>query len=397
MHATMTSRERTLAGINHQEPDRVPVFFRGVAPFNAEVLRRPNDNTIDFMLSKGVDAKVTLGISPRPHRDVTIRDWFDDDTDPDYLLACREWITPAGNMRAVMRCTPDCAYSNGVPLCSDHNVSRGVEFPVKGRDDLPKLRYVLGEPDAESIAAFRQSARELKAFAAERGLLVEGSGGAGGDLGLYVCGGDLFYLVQDDPEFGRELMELSYEIDLKCMEIVLEEGVDTIDARGCYETAPLWSPRFFDELLAPRIARKAALAHQGGARFSYFSSGNFIPHLDSLLAADVDILNCIRPFPGGINDMRVLKKRVGHRICLWGGVNPEEDIERATADHTRKTVIDVILAAAVGGGFVLSPGGSLYDPTRYDNVMSFIRAALEFGQYPIDTARLESATRAGLP
>lgn len=49
---------------------------------------------------------------------------------------------------------------------------------------------------------------------------------------------------------------------------------------------------------------------------------------------------------------------------------------------------DAILAAAPGGGPVLSPGGSLYDPTRYDSVMNFIEAGLEFGRYPIDTARL---------
>ncbi len=390
MQTTMTSRERALAAINHEEPDRVPVFFRGVAPFDANALRRGYEERVDFLLEKGVDAKVTLAASPQAHPDVSVRDWFDDDSDPDYRLACREWHTPAGTMRAVMRRTPDCDYADGIPLCSDHNVSRGVEFPVKGRDDLPKLDWLLREPDAESIAAFRERARAAKRFAAQRAVLVEGSGGVGGDLGLYVCGSDLFYLVQDDPEFGQELVEMSYQIDLKCIEIVLDEGVDIIDARGCYETAPLWSPRFFDELFAHRIARKAALAHQGGAKFSYFSSGNLVPHLDALLAADVDIVNCVRPFPGGVNDMRLLKRRVGRRICLWGGVNPEEDIERATTAHIRRAVIDVILAAAAGGGFVLSPGGSLYDPDRYDNVMTFIEAALEFGRYPIDTTRLEA-------
>ena len=167
MQTGMTSRERTLAAINHQEPDRVPVFFRGVAPFNANVSQRTEEETVDFLLNLGVDAKVSLGIAPQPHRDVSVRDWFDDDSDPDYRLACREWDTPAGTMRAVMRCTPDCDYADGIPLCSDHNVSRGVEFPVKGRDDLPKLRWLLGEPDAESIAAFRETARARKTFAAE--------------------------------------------------------------------------------------------------------------------------------------------------------------------------------------------------------------------------------------
>ena len=188
-------------------------------------------------------------------------------------------------------------------------------------------------------------------------------------------------------------MEMSYQIDLKCMEIVLEEGVDIIDTRGCYETAPLWSPRFFDELFAPRIARKATLAHQCGAYLSYFSTGDLAPHLDSLLAADVDIINAIRPFPGGVNDMRLLKRRVGDRICLWGGVNPEEDIERASPERIREVVANAILVAASGGGFILSPGGSLCDAGKYENVMTFIQAALEYGRYPIDKAPLEAVVR----
>lgn len=390
MQTTMTSRERTLVAINHEEPDRVPVFFRGVAPFDASVQGWRHGERVDFLLQKGVDAKVTIGIPARVHPDVSVRDGFDDDSDPDYRLACREWHTPAGTMRAVMRCTPDCDYADGIPLCSDHGISRGVEFPVKGPEDLPKLSWLLREPDAESIKVFRERARVARKRAADHGILVEGLGGFGGDLALYVCGSNLFYLVQDDPEFVRELVEMSYGIDLKCMEIVLDEGVDIIDTRGCYETAPLWSPRFFDELFAPRIARKATLAHQGGAKLSYFSSGNFVPHLDSLLAVDVDIINCIRPFPGGVNDMKLLKSRVGQRMCLWGGVNPEEDIERATPAHIRRSVLHVILAAAAGGGFVLSPGGSLFDPNRYDNVMTFIQTAIEFGRYPMDTVHLET-------
>jgi len=386
----MTSRERTLAAIDHQEADRVPIFFRGVAPFNDDLFGWRGENRIDFLLGQGVDAKVTVGISPQVHPDVTARDWFDDETDPGYRLACREVQTPSGPLRSVMRCTPDCDFADGVPLCSDHNVSRGLEFPVKGREDLPKLRWLLQEPDAESIAAFREQTRAQKEFAASRGVLVEGSGGPGGDLALYVCGSDLLYLFQDDPEFAHELLEMAYSVDLKCMEIVLEDGVDLIDARGCYETAPLWSPRLYDEFFAARVARKAALAHQAGAKFSYFSSGNFVPHLESLLAADVDLINCVRPFPGGINDMRLLKRRVGHRICLWGGINPEEDIERATPPRIHGAVIEAILGAAPGGGFVLSPGGSLFDPHAYDNVMTFIEAALEFGTYPIDAPRLEA-------
>jgi len=289
-----------------------------------------------------------------------------------------------------MRCTEDCSYEDGVPLASDHNISRGVEFPVKGRDDLPKLPYLLREPGKEEISRFREEARRKKRFAEEKGILVEGYGGPGGDLAFWLCGTNLFYLVQDEPDFGEELMDMIYRADLRCMEVLLDEGVDIVDVRGCYETAPLWSPEWFDRLFAPRLRKKVEMAHQAGAKLSYFSTGNFVPHMESLLRIGVDVVNAVRPFPGGVNDMDLLKERIGHRICLWGGVNPEEDIERCPEERTRRAVVDVILKAAPGGGFVLSTGGSIYDPDCHENVMTFIETAREFGRYPIDRGRLEA-------
>lgn len=384
---TMTSRERTLAAVCHEEPDRVPIFFRGVAALD-HLWQNPFER-VDVLLEMGVDDKVGIGIGPRLHPDVTVRDWFEEGRDSRYRLACREYDTPKGALRAVMRCTEDCRYEDGVPLASDHNISRGVEFLVKGRDDLPKLAYLLQEPSREDIAQFRDRARRTKEFASQKGVLVEGDAGPGGDLAFFLCGPNVFYLIQDDAEFGDELLEMIYQIGLRRMEIALAEGVDIVDARGCYETAPLWSPRLYDQLFAPRLMGKAELAHQAGAKLSYFSSGDFVPHMDSLLRTGVDIINAVRPFPGGVNDMRVLKERIGHRICLWGGLNPEEDIVRATEREVCRSVMDVIRTAAPGGGFVLSTGGSIFDADCYDNVMTLIRAALEFGQYPIDVARLE--------
>lgn len=388
MQGEMSSRERTLAAINHQQPDRVPIFFRGVAPL--EHLWRNKHERIDVLLGLGVDEKATIGIGPSIHPDVTVRDWFDEESDSKYRLACREYRTPEGTLRTIVRCTNDCAYEGGVLLTSNYNISRGVEFLVNGREDLPKLAYLIGEPDREDIARFRDEAKREKKFAGERGILVEGGAGPSGDFAFLLCGTNLLYLAQDDPDFVEELMEMTYNAGLKCLEIVLDEGVDTVNAGGCYETAPLWSPQLYDRLFAPRLEKKVRLAHQAGVKLSYFSTGDFVPHLDTLLRTGVDIVNAIRPFHGGINDMRLLKQRIGHRICLWGGMNPEEHIETGSPEHVRRSVAEVILAAASGGGFVLSTGGAIYDEGCYDNVMAFIEAAHEFGSYPIDAAQLEA-------
>ena len=378
---TLSSRERSLMAIDHHEADRVPIFFREIHAL--EHLWKSEEERVEILLEMGVDEKVSIGIRPRIHPEVTVRNWFEEDRNTVQQQAYSEYKTPAGVLRFVMQCTEDCLYENGIPLESDLNISRGREFLVKGREDLRSFRFLLQEPGKDDIEAFRAEARRKKRFAGEKGILVEGDAGPGGDLALYVCGSDMYYLFHDDPAFAEELIELIYSVDLKCMEIVLEEGVDVATARGCYETAPLWSPELYDKLFAPWVKKKAALTQQTGARFAYFSTGNFIPHMHTLLSAGVDIINAIRPFQGGINDMRVLKEQIGHRICLWGGVNPEEDIERNTLEGIERMVKEVIHTAAPEGGFVLSTGGSLFDKGCYDKVLAFIKAARELGSYPI--------------
>ncbi|HID96367.1 MAG TPA: hypothetical protein EYP53_09990 [Candidatus Latescibacteria bacterium] len=127
MHGKVSSRERTLAAIKHQEPDRVPINFRRVAPLNH--LWKDEYERVSTLLETGTDDKLTVSIEPRIHPDVTVRDWFDDQSVPEYRLAYREYRTPKGVIRIVMRATEDCTYKDGVPLASDHN--RKFRPPLK--------------------------------------------------------------------------------------------------------------------------------------------------------------------------------------------------------------------------------------------------------------------------
>ena len=99
MEKSILSRERTITAINHKESDRIPIFFRSIAPFNH--LWKNTSERIDVLLKMGVDEKVNIGIGARFHQDVTIRDWFDDESDPKYRLACREYNTPSKTVRWV--------------------------------------------------------------------------------------------------------------------------------------------------------------------------------------------------------------------------------------------------------------------------------------------------------
>lgn len=336
-----------------------------------------------------VDDTITISFPWHFHPEVRTHLWRDEESDPRYTLVGKEFDTPKGKLRTVVRATEDYPCYKDIPLASDYNISRAAEFLIKGPEDLKKLPYLLYDLNQGELSRFYQKAKQVKKFAHHRKVLLRGKGPAGGDLAAYLCRmRNLFYMEYDKPGFMEELIDMIHKWEMKKLELILNLGVDMINARGCYETAPLWSPPLFNKLFAPLIKEEVEMTHQSGAKFSYFSTGSLIPHFNTFLCIGIDVLSAILTPPIGDTDMGVAKEKVGDRICLWGGVEPALIIERGTKEQVRREVINVIRVATPGGGFVLSTGGSIYNKDCYENVMTFIETVREFGTYPIDKARL---------
>jgi len=149
---TMSSRERLLTTINHQEPDRVPICFRAVAPL-AKKWKNPFERVL-VLQEFGVDDKLFIrtpstgyegvtvsetelfyaGYGSRPwpfHPDVAVRDWEDSVPDEQYTIVYREIETPKGTMRMAARRTEDWQVKT-LPLASDYLRSRSIEYLIKG-------------------------------------------------------------------------------------------------------------------------------------------------------------------------------------------------------------------------------------------------------------------------
>ena len=96
------------------------------------------------------------------------------------------------------------------------------------------------------------------------------------------------------------------------------------------------------------------MAHQHGARFGYICSSGLQPMLDFYLQSGIDALIGIDPVQGTHTDMALIKKALGDRICLWGGVSGaitvEMDSEAAVRQAVRKAMGEL-----GNRGFVLSP------------------------------------------
>ncbi len=112
MTEKITSRERLQAALALQEPDRVPIVFRGLAPMR----HRWKDavERAEVLLSLGTDDIIGMSTAVRPpivhHKDVKTRVWKESAVP--YPVLHKEWRTPAGTLHASVQVTEDWQVSD---------------------------------------------------------------------------------------------------------------------------------------------------------------------------------------------------------------------------------------------------------------------------------------------
>ncbi len=158
------------------------------------------------------------------------------------------------------------------------------------------------------------------------------------------------------------------------MEVVLKEGLDLWVRRGWYENCDFWSPTTYRQFIFPHLKEEAALAHSYGAKLGYIITSHYLPLIDMILEAGVDVLIGLDPVMGGVDTKELLSKIRG-KICLWGGVNSPLVVEDGTPDGVRQAVSEALDTLAPSHGFILSP----VDDVEYltDNTWANVAAFVE--------------------
>jgi uroporphyrinogen-III decarboxylase len=347
----LTSRDRMLRALARQPVDHTPCCFMS---FSA--LRRRVDEDFyrltEAELALGLDSMLFIpsasrrdrpehpdlrGLPVRFHSDVTTRTWRQDDSDRGELR--REYVTPAGTLSAAIGLSDDWPHGDRLPFVDDYQIPRCIDPLVSGPTDLDALQYLLQPPAPEDADAFHHEAARAHAFVREKGVLLAGGWGVGLDMANWLCGTqNLIILMLEQPDFVAELLGMIHAWNLNRMEMVLSAPVDLYIRRAWYEGCDFVTPRAYERLVLPHLAREAALAHAHGARFGLICSSGLAPILDYYADAGVDVLIGIDPIQGTHTDMAQIKARIGERICLWGGVSGAVTVEMGTEEAVRAAV-----------------------------------------------------------
>lgn len=340
----MTSRERVLAALRREIPDRVP-WMEGIVS--------------DELASKLCGEKIEVNWDIAP------------DGTP---VASGAFL--AEQQKKVCRALgkDNINYNAFAPVYAGRTSMQGVVIVGEGlihtRDDLSKMQF----PDMDA-PGFLDSAREFIAhkdgFCSVAAIRL-GIGATLMSMGLQAFS----YAMADDPELIVEIMDRYAEWTIRLAPRLAEIGFDVFWAFDdvAFNNGPMFSPAFFGDVVLP-VQQRAAAALE--LPLITHSDGDMTPILDDWLQLGQVAIHPIQP---DVMDINAIKAQYGDRLCLVGNIFMD-DLVHKQPQEIREQVRDRIERIGAGGGYIISSSNSLTADMKVENVRAMAEAISEFGMY----------------
>jgi hypothetical protein len=413
LKTTMDSRSRIMCTLNNSEPDHVPLYFL-VQGWGEQYDRRSgftfgNINSYDTrreysyknqirkaeeMLALGLDELLRIEpplgwaeeykVEGVQNINIKFKKYFSDDNKKEFLE--KIYLTPAGDLKTAVQLTDDWPHGDNIPLFSDFTISRAKEFLIKSREDLKRLKYLLGRPDRQGYLKFKEEAEELRKASSRLGVSLEGGRTSLGDSLFWLLGmQNLIYGTYDSPDFIMELLELLLKWEEKRLEIIIDEGIELLFHSAWYEITDFWTPAMYRKILKPGIKKLIEMCRQSGVKFVYIITKSFEELADDFLEMEMDSVFGVDPVQGKA-DLRKLAAKFKGKISIWGGINSAVTIGRGRKEEIEDAVEEAVKILAPGGGFVLYPVDVILPGANpWDNVEIMINKWRGISSYPIYT------------
>lgn len=340
----MNSRERVLTALERRQPDRVPVCEFTI---NSQIQKQlcGTCTYLDMIEELDLDAVVVL-----PSR-ADLRK-ISEDTYQD------QWGT-------VYRDTGEQALIE-------------VEYPVASPQDLSRIK----PPDPSRDGRLARLEETISRFKGKRAVIFCISDAFSGPRKLLGMETLLVNYVTD-PGFVQEIVEMCVDYNVRLLEEAISRGAEIIFSADDYAgmTGPLMSPAHFEQFVFPGLQRVVQAAQTAGAKYIKHTDGDLWSILDLIVQTGIDGLHPIDPNAG--MDIFEVKKKYGDHICLIGNVDCEYTLCEGTEREVVEEVQRLIAGLAPVGGYMVASSNSIHNGVNPRNFLTMIRAAREFGKYPV--------------
>jgi uroporphyrinogen decarboxylase len=360
----MNGKQRIIAALNLQQPDRVPLYIHGI-----------NEGPII-----GIGKHITDGL---PDESKQIYDMNDSEKMKllDTLFLLHEVFEVDGftsfeiGHETIINSKDVKDDWNVIYRRNPHGLPVPIGHPVKEPEDLKDFH--VPEPNRAHLLLLDLARERFKGekalFWLMRGVFVHSWRLTGME--------NYMFKMLDDPAFIHAISNMVTGYNLKQLDMLAAAGVDVLVVEDDIASTNnlLISPRHFMEFVNPYNRKLIDRAHELGLKVVRHSDGNLWSIMDVLIASGYEGLNPLEPQAG--MDLKKLKDAYGSKICLLGNIDCEELLPSGTPEQVDAAVKYAMDVAKTGGGYILCSSNSLHPAVNPENCIAMFEATKKYGSY----------------
>ena len=365
-----SSRDRVLAAIRHEQPDRIPVDYWANQEVTDRLMQHFRAADKEALLcTLGVDLRYVMGPSfagqqMRIHDDGLVEDHWG---------VLRKPMTVDGTDRAGRAWTWTYQHVHASPL--------------QAATTLQEIEGYARWPTAE-LWDYTGVSAQFEAAAATGCAVVNGGDrldrAAQLKPAMYLRGTEQFLsdLVLE-PAIAECILEHITHYYMTYNERVFQAAEGKIDiffmGDDMGTQTGLWvSPKMYRKYFKGRFRAFNDLAHKYGMKTMYHSCGNVTKLIPDFIECGLDVLQSLQP---AAMDLAYLKREYGKDLAFQGGIDIQDTMPKATPEQVAEHVRERAHLLGDGGGYIFGTAHNLLPDVPTENAVALFRAYREHGRY----------------
>jgi len=375
----MSARKRVIQALNHEEPDRIPLFCQILMPgFERELLNYWGDSYTKerkYKLSyRNFNLEYKLGFDMA----------WGFDSFPAFIPQKHMQDYPLPKLSDAKKYID----INGRIFLKQDNEDMGIAYYLKNYIDTEEKAdyfhdtyFAIEWEEAPDFA--RKINKRLRKFPTDEFVpcchlepilepLWQGLG-----LGL------LIKLIRKKRSKIKHYIELRTKKLITAAKLNAETDFDVFFM--CDDTAlkntTMLNPKYHRELIIPAYKQAVQILKKAGKYVCFHSDGFTEPYFDGLIEAGFSGVESLEPMAG--MNLKHLKEVYGDKLCLIGNIDVSQLLPYGTKDEVVNAVKKCIRDAGEGGGYMLSACTDITNSCKLENVLAMISATKKYGEYPL--------------
>ncbi len=372
----MTNRERIIAILEKQYPDRLPWIPRLEIWYQAHKLRGTLPDKYTDLSLREIEHDLHIGTPARlgsvyrvKYNNIDIQQ----ERKGQDLIAT--YNTPAGSVSTVHRYS-DTMAQGGItsPLQISHM--------IKGPEDYKAVEFIFEHADI--IPTYEA----YEAYDAEIGsdglpLVAIGPDPMYRILQTLIGFNNAFFHLFDDRTRVRHLYDVIMDFTLKIQDVVLRSPALMIQHGEHFDTQ-MTPPKIFAEYMQPYFQEFAEKLHARGKFIVCHADADTSHLLDLIIDSGFDMAECFVTAPMVPLTLEEARKTLGNKVIIWGGIPSVILCDPITDAYFESYMLQLFRTIAPGNAFILGVADNVMAEAKLDRIIHITNLVEKYGAYPIN-------------